>query len=298
MKRPTKRRVKQLKTQLKTWRAFPLLLAGGVSLLGGGTAMADDGGCQGVALHPFTPPSGSAESPLTEGQIIPDLSEGTGDREGAPLTYVVPEGQSYPANAFRLLNCRVVRHFKSSESDPGYTLETTDALTGMMAEPRPPQTPPATPSTSTLSGVWKGTAGLGAVQLPELVFTSGTNVVEIDGVFNSRRKVNASIQLNLDSGLFVCNRQVPIVLQFGNGATFTSKHTTCFQNRLAAVGFEPTEKIGAAVETSLPVSITQEHTVLRIQANGIAHDINAFRWQIDPAKNKPYFDRMLLPGKY
>ncbi|QDH15348.1 hypothetical protein [Oecophyllibacter saccharovorans] len=257
-----------------------------------------DGGCQGVALQDYTPPPKSALAPLKAGQLILDLSEGTGDPDGTPLAYEVPEGESYPASDFRLLNCHVVRHFKSSESDPGYTLVPNDALVGSMAEPRLPQTPSAQPSTSVLSGLWKDSDGFGNIQLPELIYTSGTNIIEIDGVFSSRRSINASVEANLDSGLFACNRDYPVTLKFGNGAVFTSRNATCVQTRMMVVGFEPSDRLGAAVEASLPVELVQDHTVLKLQAQGIAADIARFRWQIDPARNTAFFNKMLLPGKF
>lgn len=280
-----------MKQRLK-WFVLSVFMTAGVSV-----AWADEG-CQGVALKAFMPPPNSALSSLTAGQLVLDLSEGTGDANGKPLTYEVAEGEHYPAQDFRLLNCHVVPHFKSSESDPGYTLVSDDALVGSMAEPSVTQEPSPTSSTRILRGVWKDSDGLGAVQLPELLYTAGSNVVEIDGVFSSRRAINASIEANLDAGLFVCNSSIPVILKFGNGATFTSSSGTCFQSRLMVVGFEPADKIGEAVEHSLPVELSQDHTVLKLQATGISKDVEKFRWQIDPNRNTAFFNKMLLPGKF
>lgn len=136
-----------------------------------------------------------------------------------------------------------------------------------------------------LEGKWRLQFGT----LPELVFTSGRNSLEIYGLRPADGQANASLVLTLNHHLLRCfGGRVSVV--FKNGDKFTSKIARdCSEDRIVVSNFKPYAEIGQAIEDSIPIAIQQGKNIVRLKATGIDDDIERFKTGIDPKMNSsPY----------
>ncbi|QDH15760.1 hypothetical protein [Oecophyllibacter saccharovorans] len=131
---------------------------------------------------------------------------------------------------------------------------------------------------ATLIGNW--TLHFGT--LPELIFQSDGNMVEVYGLRPEEDIVRASLIVHLEHKLAGCYRG-KIWVVFGNGDRFPSRVSPgCTEIRLIAANFGAYEEIGKAIEEALPTAIEQGRNVIRLKAHGVKADIQRFRRGIRP----------------